>query len=441
MFRRFSVIHRRLAVAAILTFTSLALTSAATAQSAWWNRAAVFRTKYYSVKTDLPRDEAQEMGRHMDMTFDAYARMFSGLRVRIPAKLNMLLFNTQADYQETLRAVFNDDGTGSWGKCISRGDSITLVGWKGRFSIEQMKPLLQHEGFHQFARHLFPKLPTWANEGIAEIFGRGVAVSGQIALGQVSSTDKRRLVDAIDNGRFKPFAEIFTMEQKEWNEIVRQGTNRGMNYLQAWSIVHFFLYAEDGKYQKQFIQFLVGLNKGLEWKQAFVVAFGNPNFAGVESLWLNHAKALPPMDYKETIRRMEFLAFGLKALRKEGVYPTSVEELSSEMRRIQFKHRSELFGEKKELTSASDQSFQVPYATFNSAKPSFQLVDSRGRAPKPRPAGTKASKSRRAPLPLNITTKNMKPSAFLVRWKRVRGKNEYKPEFVPQYTGKKVRRR
>ncbi len=47
----------------------------------WWQRAGAFRTRYYNVKTDLPTEQAQELARHMDVTAQAYAAIFAGLRM------------------------------------------------------------------------------------------------------------------------------------------------------------------------------------------------------------------------------------------------------------------------------------------------------------------------------------------------------------------------
>ena len=421
-------VHRRAGLAC-LGLGIGCISACAWGQTEWWFRSNVFRTKYYHVKTDLPRDQALELAHHMDMTFDAYAEMFAGLRVRRPAKLDMYLFATEQDYLQTLRARFGNDGRNSWGKCITRGKLISLVAWKGRHGVEAVKALLQHEGFHQFSSHLFPKLPTWADEGLAEVFERGVAFDDRIVLGEVSENDKRRLANAIEGKRFRPLRQVFTIEQSQWNEEVRQG-NAQVNYVQAWSLVHFFLYGEDGRHQRKFIKFLVGLNQGVGWKRAFVAAFGNPNVSAVEQAWMDYVAQLPPMDYEETIRRMEFLAVGVSELRQHTQYPVSLGELKQGLRQINFEYTSKLFGESRALSASDEQLFQVPFASITQTNPTFQLVESSGRNPQRRAAGKR--KARRPPPPPDIVTDGLEPRNFAVRWKRVRGKSDYTPWFVAE---------
>ncbi len=287
-----------------------------------------------------------------------------------------------------------------------------------------MKRVLQHEGFHQFASHLFPKLPTWANEGLAEVFERGVAMNGTIVLGEVTAADRQRLTAAAAANELKPFSAIFTTAPNEWGHQVRQG-NAGLNYLQAWSMAHFFLYAEQGKYQQQFLNFLVALNRGVSWEQAFVASFGTPDFSVLENLWRQHISTVAATDFRETIRRLDFLAAGMLALREQDIYVESLDQLREHLQEIKFTHESDLFGAKRSLSASSNQLFEVPFASQSAPPAEFQLVDNRGR--QPRISKSSSTGSRRSGVPLNIVTQGIQPKDVKVSWKRVRSK-EYQPQ-------------
>ncbi len=401
--------------------------SVAPAQTDWWTKARVFRTRYYNVKTDLPEQQAEELATHMDITAQAYALLFAGLKIRRPAVLDVYLFAEQGDFRQIVRERFGSDPTGSWGQCITRDSNISLVAWRGNHSVEAMKQLLQHEGFHQFASHLFPGLPSWANEGLAEVFERGVAVNGTIVLGEVTPSDKQFLTAAATSGQLRPFREIITMPSQQWGHQVRQGSAQ-LNYLQAWSMTHFLLYGDHGKYQQPFLNFLVALNQGVRWEQAFVASFGMPDFSVMENLWRRHLQTLAPTDYRETIRRLEFLAAGLVELRKKEIYPQSVGELTAGLQQIKFQHESELFGETRTLSAADANLCEVPYADSSSRKCTFQLVDNRGRKPKADSEDdrSKSKLKRRASPPMNIVTDGIEPRDFIVRWKQDKAR-EYQP--------------
>jgi hypothetical protein len=264
---------------------------------------------------------------------------------------------------------------------------------------------------------LFDDLPTWANEGLAEVFERGVAVGGKIVIGEVTAQDKLRLEDALKDG-FKPFGELFTLENSQWNAEVRLG-DASINYLQAWSITHFFLWADEGKYQKPFLKFLKLLNQRADWQPAWVAAFGLPNYANMETKWREYIGQIAQHDYRTTIRRMDFLAQGMKSLHEQDIRPISFEELKTELQKASFKHASKLFGETVELSAEDEENFQIPFASETGTECQFELVDSRGRKPRP--------DSRPSSVPLQIETVGLDPLNFSVHWKRVKG--EYIPTF------------
>jgi len=375
-----------------------------TANQDWWNRAGVFRSKYYTIKTDFVPDDAKCMAQHMDSTFESYLRLFSKLPVRLqrPASLDLYLFAAEDDYHKVLKARFGDEGLGSWGTCISAGDRISLVGWRGEFSLEEMKPLLQHEGFHQLARHLFRDLPIWANEGLAELFERGIMVDGQLVLGEVTPTTRRRLLAAIEQQKTLPLDRFFMTSHEQWLNSVRTQEAEVL-YLQAWSLVHFLVFAEQGKYEAGFLNFLVQLNRHVEWRQAFVASFGMPDFKVMEAKWLEYAKNTPASDYRETVRRLKFLSEGLAELYKQGRRPTSLHELREQLQEIHFECQPELFGRSQKLSAADSSMFEVPFSEGLEDR-RFSLAEPKGNSAKPPPC--------------NVTAEGLAPQIFSAQWTR-----------------------
>lgn len=406
----------------------------------WFARATSFPSKRYMVKTDLPREEALALAGHMDTACDAYVAFFSGLRVRRPARLNLWLFATQDDYVHTLRTRLSADGTGSQGMCISRGSSIVLVGWRGRSEAMRMKSLLQHEGFHQFASALFPGLPRWAGEGLAELFERGVVFQGQMLLGEVSAGDRQRLLAAVRGQQLYPLDRFFMIDPRQWNAQVQRGQSQ-TQYLQAWCLVHFFAYADEGRLQLPFLRFLMFLNRGLEWKRAFVQAFGVPHLGGVQAQLQAYIQGLTPTDYRETVRRLEFLSKGVQKLGEDqtpgndGGYPMSLDALKAGLRRIGFEHTSNLFDQSRTLKASDDPPFEVPYAGSIPSNPTFRLVAARGRKPRSSASGQETAKdkrtrpARRPTVPPDIVTVGLRPQEFAISWQRSRG-GGYAPVLV-----------
>jgi hypothetical protein len=86
------------------------------------------------------------------------------------------------------------------------------------------------------------------------------------------------------------------------------------------------------------------------------------------------------------------------------------------------KDTSPLFGESIELSAEEDENFEIPFASEQGGDCGFELVDTRGR--KPRPG------SRPSAIPLRIETAGLKPLNFSVHW--TRKDRQYTPTFHAQ---------
>ncbi len=374
----------------------------------WWARAPLYRSNYYNIKTDLEPAEAKVMAEHMDATFGAYWGLFSRLPVRLqrPATLDLYMFANQQDYVNVLAGRFHDDATGSWGKCITAGKSISLVGWKGHHSLEDFKRLFQHEGFHQLSSHLFSGTPLWAEEGMAELFERGVAVGSQLVVGDFPPRDKAVLVRAIEAAQIIPFEQFLAITPQQWDTRVRTGDAQ-LQYLQAWSLIHFLVFAEEGKFETSYLNFLVQLNRRVPWQRAFVASFGVPDVKALEAQWSQYVRAAHPTDYRETLCRLDFLAAGMAALAAEEIYPTSIEELKGHLQKKAFEHRSNMPGEPRQMSAQDSQLFEVPFAE-GVAERRFELLEPRGGG----------NRGRQDPSPRTIVATGLYPQVFFAEWAR-----------------------
>lgn len=389
----------------------------------WMSQATKGKSRYYVVKSDLPKAEIRMMAKHMDGTYESYMELFSKLpmRFKAPKSLSLYIFDKKGDYLDTLSEEFRVSGEGSQGMCIPNRGNTILAGWRGDIGNAGLKRLLQHEGFHQVAEGLFDEMPPWANEGMAEVFGHGVFINGRLALGSMPKEEKAELVAAIEGDRVRSFEYLFSLNQRAWNEHLTAAGGAQMNYEQCWSICHFFCYAEQGRYQRRFLQFLVNMNSEKDWEKAFAKAFGRVAYDDIEKKWKRYLKKVVPTDYEQTILRLHFLAAGMKKLRESKIYPASFDELKQELQAIDFANEVKRNGEIHRITASDASSFEVPFAAdAKKLKRSFVLVDSRGRKPK-----DSYKKSKRAPVPLNIMTTGLFPRRFVARWKKSKQKYHF----------------
>ena len=219
-----------------------------------------FKTRYYDLYTDLDDEAVREVATRMTAMAEEYARRIQGFGGRINRRLPFYLFSREEDY-------FKAGGpTNSRG--IYLGTKLMAIADKGRDS--RTWYLVQHEGFHQFLfAAMRREIPVWLNEGLAEYFSHGIWTGDGFVMGAVRGYRLLRIKLQIRLGRTLDLAELLEMSTETW---MKEMSSR--NYDQVWSLVHFLINGEQGKYHKPFGKFLTDVGAGRPWGAAFTRHFG-----------------------------------------------------------------------------------------------------------------------------------------------------------------------
>lgn len=337
-----------------------------------------FNARFYDVTTNLPREEARSIADHMDKVFREYARRLSKAGFRVPAnrRMNLLLFKDRPSYVSKL-AEYDVPAQGTGGIFFVRSGMSGLATWAGGNNRARMYQVLQHEGFHQFAyMSIGRQLPTWANEGLAEYFGDAMLIDGRFEMGQVSKRRVDKVKKALEAGSAFGFEELLNMTGDEWIGRVNRGDARtGLMYDQSWSIVHFLVHANNGRFERPFMAYLQQISKGRSSRDAFIAAFGSDDYEPFEAAWkkyITHLEADPLLIASE---RLEFLAEGIKTLHERDENIAGIDALQRRLRAIDFKHEVGSHGSSKTLSARTDDNFEAP--RIRSPKPAeLQFVPS-----------------------------------------------------------------
>ena len=368
-------------------------------------------TDHYVLHTDLEAEDARGLADHLEAMNGAYRSLFAAFRQGTNRSMDVFVFGDRSAYLAFLRDSFAVDGAGSGGMFVKRGSSKALVTWKGGQSMDRVREVLQHEGFHQFADELFPDLPLWANEGFAELFEHAVVVDGEVVVGEVPPGSLALLRQARAGDALLPFDQFFEIDSSAWNSHVRGGS-AGLQYTQAWALVHFFLYAEDGRWQGDFLSFLDQLNRGMEWRSAFRTTFKVDSWSQIQDAFLKHMESMEASDYRLVIQQLEFLAAGMRSLVQQDVYPTTMQLLRQQLQTRKFEFTSNLFGSERVMKADDASLYRLPGTDGSSDMPHLILADDQGR-----PLRGSMPGSRR---PWNIGTTGLEPRNFMVWWDRGR---------------------
>ncbi len=405
--------------------TTPATTPPARAVGSWWDRTdpgagkRLPTSRYYALRSDLSPELTRAFGEHLDTMYDEFMRRLvqgSGLKRRSAEVLDVFIFAKQQDYLDTLRTRYGINGTGSGGMFFQSPRGAGLAFWTENLPRQRIEHVMQHEGFHQFAAAYFGNgLPPWLNEGLAEFFGESVVEGRTVVIGQASPDVVDVVKEAVARDLHIPFAEILQMDGAQWNARVRGGT-AALQYMQSWSMVHFLIYGEKGKYQPYFVRMLKMINDGSAAWDAMRGAFRFASPADIdlfEKSWKQHVADSKAGAFIAARGRLEFLAEGLEQVWSKGARPKKLAELRDALREAGFKHTAVSHGYSVTLSAADDANFALPADALNPAGATIELA----------PAKTsKNAKERKLaeqnPVPPTIRTKGLLPKNLTVVWTR-----------------------
>ena len=298
-----------------------------------------YTSRYYTIYSTTSPEEVREYGRHMDNVFKQYSIRFRSFSTRDKRSMPLYLFATRQQYLAFLNRC-GIDGSGSGGMFFVRPGIEGLATFTEGRTRSSAFEVLQHEGFHQFAHaYIGSQLPVWVNEGLAEYFADGIIVRDRMKLGFANDRRTLSVRTAIQNGKAIDFDELLEMSHQQWNRnTVDQPALAGLQYDQSWSIVHFLIRGDGGKYRSAFEQYLLLVSKGRPSGSAFRMAFGTDDTSAFRRRWTRHALALKPDTFTTAVANMEFLALGLRSLHNNNLpLPATLADLRTALQRVKFR--------------------------------------------------------------------------------------------------------
>ncbi len=266
--------RRAAAAAALAAAACLAAPAGANGQM------KVYETPYYFIHTDLGREQAREAAVRMTAMAEEYHRRTKGFAGAIRKKLPFYLFRSGKDYYA---AGGMPASTG-----VYKGNKLMAIA--GGRAPGRTWHTVQHEGFHQFADHVIcGKIPVWVNEGLAEYFGQAVFTGDGFVVGVVPPHRLRRVKAAIEAGAFKPLRKMMQLSYKEWTRSLVIA-----NYDQAWSMIHFLVHGDGGKYVGALNGFMNDISlRRMRYEHAWVKNFGR-DLDAFQKRYRHYWLALPP---------------------------------------------------------------------------------------------------------------------------------------------------
>jgi len=259
-----------------------------------------YTTRYYILHTDLDRNLVREAVVRITAMAREYHNRTRSFAGRINTRFPFYLYKNREDYLRHPGVI-----QGSAGMFTGRSLVATAPRPGGSWRV------VQHEGFHQFAHKMIAgHLPTWLDEGLAEYFGAGVWTGDSLVVGVISRHSLGRVRSMIDSKKFMPLEKMLDMKQTEWNDKLKT-----QNYLQAWSMVHFLVHADKGKYQPALSSYIRDLSQGRSSSASFRKRFGKnvKAFQNRYTQWWSKLEDDPSSDLYDRIKVLTLTSFLARA--------------------------------------------------------------------------------------------------------------------------------
>lgn len=280
---------------------------------------SVYRSKHYRIHTALSRTETQPYGRHMDALHDQYLKRFRGLGEQQIEPMPLYLFSTEQQYNRFLQE-HDIDASHSGGMFFITHKIEGLATWVQRDSRRKTFEVLQHEGFHQFAWHVFgPRLPVWLNEGLAQYFEDALLIDGQMTLGLARSAKIMKVQNELKSGRPWSAKRMLAITTEQWAETLRRDpSHASLIYAQAWSLTYFLIHGDNGVHKSKLLDYLERISDGDRPQDAEFMAFGQGGIASLNRAWRKFALNQQPDALSRASERLSFLGTGLRVLAEQG---------------------------------------------------------------------------------------------------------------------------
>jgi hypothetical protein len=136
------------------------------------------------------------------------------------------------------------------------------------------------------------------DEGIAEIFEDGTFIGEQFAIGDLPRSTLSQTRSLLASDGFVPLS-MFFQQGEQWSHQLRHGTEQGrIQYVQAWAIMHFLLFGEEGAHRQRVNGMLRRMNRGQSWHSALhdEVGSGERDLAALERAIVRYFRDATPVD-------------------------------------------------------------------------------------------------------------------------------------------------
>jgi len=213
-------------------------------------------TPDFELYTSAGEKQGKDAVRHFEQVREFFQQA-SPVRGGSDVPLRIFQFDSEAQFQP----FRPNDHTAAYFISTPSREYIVI----GNQTTEAFAPAI-HEYMHLIIRHSGLKIPTWLNEGWADVYSTLRPMGKGIAVGDLQP-DRMRV---LTTEQWLDFDTLTSVDGK--SPIYNEGARVGIFYAESWALTHMlYLSAE---YKDNFGKFVMALNNGRNASEACRIAFG-----------------------------------------------------------------------------------------------------------------------------------------------------------------------
>jgi len=249
--------------AALLLLSILVLAGSSDAAPKW----ARVDTPNFIIIGARGQSELRDVGRQFEGFREALTRVLSSAATATPVPTIVVVFSDDKSF-DPFKPVYDGKKVAIGGWFMPRHDINYILLGPNR-GLENLRPVF-HEYTHLLVSNAAPKLPLWANEGLAEYYSTFEMSSNGRAFIFGRAVPGHSL--ELASNRWLPLDTLLKInnDSAEYNENSR----RGVFYAESWMLMHMILHGEPDRRQA-FAAYVRELMEGTPGEAAWQHQFGN----------------------------------------------------------------------------------------------------------------------------------------------------------------------
>lgn len=189
-------------------------------------------TQNFRLVSNASERKTREIGSRLERFRQVLIRLKPGQDFVAPVPLRIYVFKSDDSFAPYKQGKTQGEGLLGFFLNHAHGQYIAINAYPREYDV---LPVIYHEYVHFYVRTNFPRLPLWANEGLAEYYSTFQEFPSDVSIGSPIVHH----VHYLREHSFLPFERLFTVgvDSPEYSETEKKGAF----YAQSWALMHFLM--------------------------------------------------------------------------------------------------------------------------------------------------------------------------------------------------------